>query len=92
MLVLFSLRVFYTFTNNDMYKQQILDSSKLKLVADDNFKLDENGRKLTKQVENIVGKGAIAHYECSVFKRLVLHTRKTRGCFGKVYSLQDNKI
>ena len=27
--------------------QQILDSSKLKEFADDNFKFDENGRKLS---------------------------------------------
>ena len=31
--------------------------------ADDNFKFDENGRKLSKWVENIVGKGEIARYE-----------------------------
>ena len=31
--------------------------------ADNNFKFDENGRKLSKQVENTVGKGEIAHYE-----------------------------
>ena len=43
--------------------QQILDSSKLKDFADDNFKFDENGRKLSKWVENTVGKGEIAHYE-----------------------------
>ena len=29
----------------------------------DNFKFDENGRKLSKRVENIVGKGEIARYE-----------------------------
>ena len=39
------------------------DSSKLKEFADENFKFDENGRKLTIQVENNVGKGEIAHYE-----------------------------
>ena len=32
-------------------------------VADDIFKFDEHGRKLTKQVENTVGKGEIARYE-----------------------------
>ena len=32
-------------------------------VADDNFKLDKNGRKLSKRVENTVGKGEIARYE-----------------------------
>ena len=35
----------------------------MKEFADDNFKFDENGRKLSKQVENTVGKGEIAHYE-----------------------------
>ena len=36
-----------------MTRQQILDYSKF----------DENGRKLSKQVENTVGKGEIARYE-----------------------------
>ena len=44
-------------------RRQILDSSKLKEVADDNFKFDKNGRKLSKRVENTVGKGEIARYE-----------------------------
>ena len=35
----------------------ILDSSKLKEVKGDNFKFDKNGRKLSKRVENTVGKG-----------------------------------
>ena len=35
----------------------------MKDFADDNFKLDENGKKLSKWVENTVGKGEIAHYE-----------------------------
>ena len=41
----------------------MLDSSKLKDFADDNFKFDENGRKFSKQLENTVGKGEIARYE-----------------------------
>ena len=44
-------------------KRQILDISKLKEFADDNFKFDENGRKLLKRIENTVGKGEIARYE-----------------------------
>ena len=44
-------------------RQQILDSSKLKEFADDNFKSDENSRKLSEWVENTVGKGEIARYE-----------------------------
>ena len=31
--------------------------------ADDNLKFEENGRKLSKRVENTVGKGEIARYE-----------------------------
>ena len=43
--------------------RQFLVSSKLKEFADDNFKFVENGRKLSKRVENTVGKGEIARYE-----------------------------
>ena len=39
------------------------DSSKPKEFADDNFELDENGRKFAKWVENTAGKGEIACYE-----------------------------
>ena len=34
-----------------------------KEIADDNFKLDENGKKFSKRVENTVGKGEIACYK-----------------------------
>ena len=44
-------------------KRQILDLSKLKPFADDNFKFHENGRKFFRRVENTVGKGEIARYE-----------------------------
>ena len=45
-----------------------MSSSDLRLFqieefADDKLKFDENGRKLSKQVENTVGKGEIARYE-----------------------------
>ena len=48
---------------NPFYKQQDSESSKLKEVADDNFKFDENGRNFSKWVQNTEGKGEIAHYE-----------------------------
>ena len=35
----------------------------MKEFADDNFKFDKNGRKLSKWVENAVGKGEAACYE-----------------------------
>ena len=41
----------------------ILDSSKLKELADDNFEADENGRKFSKWVLNTVRKGEIARNE-----------------------------
>ena len=64
----------------------VLDSSKLKEFADDNFKFDESGRKLTKSIENTEGKGEIACYKQfllfpSAFERLVLQTNQ--GLFGK---------
>ena len=43
--------------NNTTYpfpKRQILDSSKLKEFADNNFRFDGNGRKFSKRVENTV--------------------------------------
>ena len=69
-------------------KRQNLDASKLKDVADDNFKFDENGRKLFIRVENIVGKGEIARYEQFLlfpqcFQKLALQTRRNQGLFGK---------
>ena len=48
---------------NRLPKRQLLDSSKMKEFADDNFELDKNGRKFSKRVENTVGKGEIARYE-----------------------------
>ena len=48
-------------TSKPFPKRQILDSSKLKDFADNNFKFDENGRNFSEWVENTVGKGEIAH-------------------------------
>ena len=44
-------------------RRQTLNSSKLKVFADYNFKCGEIGRKFSKWVENPVGKGEIAHDE-----------------------------
>ena len=46
---------------------QSLDSSKLNVFADDNFKLGENDRMCSKQVKNTVGIGEIARYEQFLF-------------------------
>ena len=44
-------------------RRQILDWSKLKQSADDNFEFDENSKMFSKPVENTGGKGEIARYE-----------------------------
>ena len=48
---------------NPLPDDKFLDASKLREFADDNFKFEENGINLSKQVENTVGKGEIACYE-----------------------------
>ena len=65
-------------------KQQILNSSKLKDLAGHNLKFDENGRQFSKQKENTVGKGDIAHNEQWLlfplcFQKMLLQTRKKPG-------------
>ena len=64
-------------TLNQIKRRQILDTSKLKEFVDDNFKFDKNGRKLSKRVENIVGKGKIARYK----QFLLLPQCFQKGCF-----------
>ena len=51
------------FLFNPLPDNKILDWSKLKQIENDIFKFDENSRKFSKQVENTVGKGEIAHCE-----------------------------
>ena len=80
--VLFKLESKNLATSNKPFpRRHILDSSKLKEFADDNFQFDE-------RVENTVGKGEIVaksnfSFSHSVFKRIVQQTRKNQGLFGK---------
>ena len=83
-----SLKLCHLVTIKPFSKRQILDSSKMKRFADNNIEFDENGRKLSKWVENTVGKGEIARmsnfsFSRSVFKRLLLQKHKNQGLFGK---------
>ena len=48
---------------NPLPDDKILDWSKLKQSADDDFEFDVNSRKFSKLIENTVGKGKIALYE-----------------------------
>ena len=56
-----------------------MDSSKLKEFADDNFKLDEIGRKFSKRVENTVGKGEIFPFPTVFLKDMHCRHLKTRA-------------
>ena len=70
------------------FSEKNLDSSKLKEIADDNFKFDEKGKEFPKKVENTVEKGEIARYE--QFLLLLQCFQKTctadQGLFGKGYT------
>ena len=68
-------------------KQQILNSTKLKQSADDNFKFHANSMKFSKWIENTVGKGEIARY--SVFKRLVSKGRQKVSLCGNGLSFSQ---
>ena len=65
-------------------KRHILDSSKLKESADDNFEFDENSRKFSERVRKhcglIMSNFSFSH---GVFKRIVPQTRKSEGLFGR---------
>ena len=49
-----------------------------KRIADDTFAFDVNDRKFSLNVENVTSNFSFSH---SVFKRLVLQTRKNKGLF-----------
>ena len=75
-----------SFPNN-----KILDSSKLKEFADNKLIFDENGRKLSKWLENTQGKGEIACYKQFLlfpqcFQDLYCRHLKTMVCLGKGYT------
>ena len=53
----------YVFPGFNPLPDDKFQTSKLKDFADDNFKFDENSRKLSKWVENTVGKGEMARHE-----------------------------
>ena len=76
------------FISKPFPKQPILNSSKLEDFADDNFKFDENGWKFSERIENTGEKKKLLvtsnfFFSHSVFKRLVLQTRKNQALFGK---------
>ena len=66
----------------------MLDSSKLKEFADDNFKFDEHGTKLSKLVENTTGKGEIARYE----QFLLFPQCFEKACFPVIVAMYLTKL
>ena len=70
-------------------KWQILDSSKLKEFAGENFKFDENSRKFSMMYRNTVKKRrncslwAISFFPTVFSKCLYCRPVKTRACLGK---------
>ena len=56
---------------------RFLDSSKLNVFANDNFKFDDYGEKFSKRIENTVVKREIAHYVQFLF---------FPQCFQKAYA------
>ena len=65
---------------NPLPDNKILERSKLKQSADDNFKFDKNSRKFSIRVENTVGKGEIALYE----QFLLFPQCFQKACFPRV--------
>ena len=66
---------------NPLPNDKILDWSKLKQSADDNFEFDVNSKNFSKLIENTVGK-AISPFFHSVFKRLVSQGRQKVSLCG----------
>ena len=76
-------------------KRQILNKSKLKEFANDNFRFDENGRKFTKRVENTAGKEEIAcdKLKCFFYKQcfasVLTHYQTTTLDWSKFKQIAD---
>ena len=59
-LTVFSIAIYLnSFQNNNIFQTH----PELKQLAEDTLKFHENGRRLSKRVENTLGKGEIARYE-----------------------------
>ena len=69
-------------------KPQILDSSKLREFADNNFRLVEHGKEFSKGLKTVWEKEKLLvtsnfSFSHCVFTRFVQQTRKSKGLFGK---------
>ena len=73
---LYPLSIFCLFCLFPRILLTLLDSSKLKELADDNFTFDENGRQFSRKVENTVGKGGRRNCSLRSAKSLDLANQK----------------
>ena len=72
-------------------KNKILNPSKLLAFADNNFEFDKNGRKKTPWEKEKLLVMSNFSFSQSVFKILVLQTRKNKRLFGKGFEV-DQKL
>ena len=68
----------------NLFPNENLDSYKLKDFTEDDFKFDENGRKISEMINTLWEKKKLlvtsnVFFSHSVFKRPVLQTRKIKG-------------
>ena len=79
---------------NSLPNDKVLDSSKRKEFADDNFKFDENGRKLSKQVENTVICINFSFSQCFLpCMALIFSFKCTSKCHLQIcFNLDQSKI
>ena len=73
---------------NSLSDDKILDLSKFKALADDNFNVAQMVQFLSDMVQNMVGKGEIADFQYFSFptmfsKGFFFRVVKTRDCLGK---------
>ena len=78
----------YSFHLITLSQTQILDSSKPKKFADDNFKFDENGGKFSEREKKTCKRRncllrAISHLTTVFSKDFCCRHVKTRACLGK---------
>ena len=75
--LLYFVQYFQHYFTHFFPKRQILNYYKLKELADDNSKFDENGGKFSNRAENTVGKGEVARYQQFLFFQMCFQKTST---------------
>ena len=77
----------HPFITKPFPKQQILDFSKLKNFADDNFKFDEKAESSHTGKKTLLEKEKLLMFSHDDFRTLLQQTHKNQGLFGKKLTL-----